>query len=309
MMKRNYLLLLPLLMMSSCRVLTDVQRQNVKSFAETAREYTAYPSLVAQRRAALHVDDQLLRISRFSNGDLIVKSVEGIRDNLLHVQQINRQFDVSIDIIKTYADLLLTLTSDEPQNAVTESAATLGEKFSGLIAAWQNASATTLPDDAGDRLSGVIAALGKQYVRHRQAKALAKFIPAANRIIQPLCQSITQIMGASYTDRNGRPQPGLQSLIEHDSASLVQDFNANIVAASRVDYFTIKLLYDRLTDVQTISSLRTQSVAATQQLALAHQALTDQTRSRMRLSGLIAEIKDLVSVVQQCRDAIQQHDQ
>jgi hypothetical protein len=305
-MKQFIVPALIIFLLPSCRVLTDGQMNNIHEFAKAADNCADFPGALVEKRAALHVDDQLLRISQFGDTGLVLRNVRAARSNYLKVVGISKQFDLSILLIKDYAKLLLRLSSDQPADEFQENTQTLGRKLTGLIDQYDSIARKPIPSEIGGQIADILTAMGNRYIKNRQAKALKSIIPSADTIIRIMSSNLVEVLGNDFTDNHGQQHPGLQQLIENDLENFIQDFNSNIILPnpSRLNYFSTRYYYDRLEEFEQLSQVRRRVIESSQALAAAHTALSGHIQKKENLRELIKQTQDLVAVVQECKKGL-----
>jgi hypothetical protein len=288
-----------ILLLSGCAVLSDSQVANINAFSVTASHYSNYPDEIFKKRAALHLDNELLEVLSFSDFNLLDRRVDKARANYNLAIAASDKFDLSIQIIQQYAGLLVELSSDKYTRGLDDNTTSLGNNLGILVSAYNTKlkPTDTIPAAISGELSNVIWALGRRVTRSKQAQALKKFIPLGNVLVASAVKNLVEVLDKdSITGIDGKMYPGLRTLLAEEKAETIQNYK-NLVFTGRSPntYASIRQYYDVKVDYDNTEALRQKCVTTANQLVKAHNALTNNITEKRDLKGLIKETQDLVT--------------
>jgi len=311
-LKESVFIIFALLMLASCNVLTNGQIKNINAFATCANNYTYFPSQVFQKRADLHLNNELLEASQFTDADRIAKRVNSAREHYHAVMQLSDKFDLSLKLLQQYAVLLSKLSSDSYITDLTTSTNDLNDNLSNLVNTYNLTAETKLPVAVGQQISNVILIVGKRITKNRQARELKKFIPAGNSLIKATVNNLVEVLDTdAFVGLDGLKYPSLKALLEKEKNDFVTNYK-NVVLANtqqngnKISYSSIQTYSNTINDFETTEALRQATVIAAKKLARAHETLTREMERRKRMSEIKIEIQDLIADVQQLHKIIKE---
>jgi hypothetical protein len=311
-LKFTVCILSALLLFSSCSVLTDSQLTNINAFATAAKSYSTFPSEVFKKRAELHLNNELLQASQFSDAAIIARTVNNARTHYKAAMELSDKFDLSIKLLQQYADLLAKLSSNIYVVDLSSNTKDLNENLSSLVSTYNSKAERKLPVAVGQKISDAILLVGKRLTRSKQAKALKKFIPTGNALIKTTTDNLIEVLDTdTFVGSDGMRYPSLKSLIAKDSSDFVTNYK-NVVLANtqangnKVSYGSLLTLNSTVTAYENTEALRQKTVVAATKLAKAHDVLTREIERKKNLGEIKTEIQDLIADVQVMRKIMSQ---
>jgi hypothetical protein len=302
--------LLSALLLSSCSVLTDSQVKNINAFATTAKSYSTFPSEVFKQRANLHLNNELLQASQFTDPAIIARTVTNARTHYKAATELSDKFDLSLQLLQQYAGLLAKLSSDNYVIDLTANTTELNENLSNLVTTYNSKAERKLPVGLGQQISHAILLVGKRLTRSKQAKELKRFIPAGDALIKTTTDNLIEVLDTdSFIGTDGMRYLGLKSLIEKEKNDFLANYK-NIVLANtqangnKVSYGSIQTYSNTITDYENLEALRQKTVTAATKLAKAHQVLTKEIERKKNMGEIKIEIQDLIADVQEMRKIV-----
>ncbi len=285
---KKYLFLLIVVaafLLPACSVLSDSQITNINVFATTASHYNNYPSAVFKKRAGLHLEYQLLASIQLTDSTLLDMEINRARSNYDTLMALSAKFDLSIQLIREYAALLVELSSDKYTKGMNNSSGGLGANLDGLVSAYNGVSKDTLPAGIGGELSNLVWALGRRVTQSKQAAALKQFIPKGNILITSAINSLVEVLDS------------LKLLVAHDKEAGIITFHKVIFNGRSItnSYVSIQQYYHWLVDFDNLEALREKCIVTARQLVKAHEALVKSITEKKDLPGLIKETQDLAT--------------
>jgi DNA repair exonuclease SbcCD ATPase subunit len=286
---------------SSCAVLTSSQVNEVKTFAKASEEYTALPGALVQSYGILLRNNKLLAVSRQefgakdSQGGIDTARANQAWEDIQEAYTLEytfrgaaEQMDAALAVLKTYSQILTTLTSDNYTNALGESAAKLGKSLDAATDAYsQKYSAAKPLQKAGGAIAQGVRTAGGLYIRHRQIAILRDTVEAANPLIQGLMSQVEDIAA-------NRLKPDFAN---YEKNYLGAEFKSVANNSQRLAVTTVSAVYDDLNRARRSAILADQVAAAAGTYKRAHERLVENTRERADLKQPITEIETLIKEV------------
>jgi DNA repair exonuclease SbcCD ATPase subunit len=196
--------------------------------------------------------------------------------------------DAALAVLKTYSQILTTLTSDNYTNALGESAAKLGKSLDAATDAYsQKYSAAKPLQKAGGAIAQGVRTAGGLYIRHRQIAILRDTVEAANPLIQGLMSQVEDIAA-------NRLKPDFAN---YEKNYLGAEFKSVANNSQRLAVTTVSAVYDDLNRARRSAILADQVAAAAGTYKRAHERLVENTRERADLKQPITEIETLIKEV------------
>ena len=288
---RRYLFILLLVALSSCSVLTESQIKNINAFGASAKSYSGFPSTVLERRAALHLDEALIRTVQLPTPDQMKENLKNAQNAYNKALQLSDKFDLSLQLIQQYAGLLTRLSANNVVENLDKNTTELGENLSSLVETY-NARVPNNKLSAGVTalLTKAIFLTGERLTRSKQAKALKTFMPQGDQLVQANDKNLVDVF---ETD-----MPSLKSELQDERTTFINTYT-NVVLAnpSRVDYNSIRKYTEALADYDNLEAMRKACVAAARQLALGHAQLAANIKTKKTVPEIFKETQDLIASV------------
>jgi hypothetical protein len=285
------------LFLQSCAVLTDSQVKNINAFAASTKAYCTFPAAVVRQRAELHLTNELIVASEFTDTTAVYHRLNNARKSYDDALTLAPKFDLSLQLIQQYGELLTKLSSDHYLSDLNTPATALGTNLDLLISSYNSKAKDSLPAELGSDFSKVLLFVGKELTKRKQTKLLKEFVLAADTMIQVTTRNLVRVLeGESFTDSVGNRWPTLQSLISLEREEFVNSYR-NIVFSkpAKIDYLSVKTYYDGITDYDNTEALRSGVVKAAKSLALAQAALVQNIQTKKDLKAIIGETQQLVT--------------
>jgi len=275
------------LVLSGCAVLTDSQVKNINAFAATAKSYSAFPSVVLKERAELHLHNEFLTASQFTDADKINHRLDTARKYYNTAVQLSAQFDLSLQLIQQYAGLLAKLSGDNYISGLSAPTTELGQNLCNLVSVYNSKAKDSLPLDLGTSISKVVLLVGKELTKRKQTEALKEFVLASDTLVQVTMRNLLEAMD------------GVGELLSIERDLFVQNYR-NVVFAhpDKINYESVKSYYDELTAYNDTELLCQGVVKAAKSLAQAHAALAKNVQTKKDLKEIIGQTQQLITDVQ-----------
>lgn len=280
----------------SCSVLSDSQLKNIHTFATAAKNYSAFPGEAVKRSQQLHYNNDVLEASAIPDSTQIIRSLEKAKAEFEKGVSFSKKMDVSLRLIQKYAGLLKQLSSDSYTDDLSESTTELCTDLNTAVGLFNAELSTKIPDNVGQGISQVITIIGDRIIKNKQAKALKKFIPVGDTLIQLTTASIISALDSD-----------LKPLIEDYKATFQSEFKTIIFNHSdKIDYNMLRFYIKTNSDYADVESLRKKCIHAAEKMASSHQELKENIMRKKNLRELLSETKDFISDVKNLYEILDQ---
>lgn len=282
--KSIFIFCIPVLL-SGCAVLSKSQLQNINTFAEATKNYSNFPAEVVRKGQQLQYNNNILEASVLPDSNLIIQSLNHSKEQYKKGLEFSKKMDLSLQLIQDYAALLVRLSSDSYSDDLGQNTTTLGTNLNNAVAVFNTKSATQIPANVGAGISNIINIIGNSIVKNKQAKALKKFIPIADTLIQVTKNNLVEALDDDY-----------KNLIEHYKATFQSEYQAIVFNhIEKVDYNMLHFYVQTNDDYENLEILRQKCVSAAQKMALAHKELKNNITAKRKLMELLHATQDFVT--------------
>jgi hypothetical protein len=184
-MKNHLLFLAFSLLITSCASLTKTQIETVNQFAQTTKNFSAYPSKIMTGLADIRALRGIYAANSIGTPELHLKELNSTYDLKVSDYQKSQKIDITFQIIDQYAQSLILLSSDKFVTDIKAQALTMGPMLDSLIAIYNTFDKNSkITVGIGAAVSQLIILGGKQYIRQKQAKEIKKFVSQADPLIR-----------------------------------------------------------------------------------------------------------------------------
>jgi hypothetical protein len=293
------LLAIGLALFSGCAVLTKSQVKEVNAFAEASKKYGDLPGGPIRAYGDARRADRLLNVSARDYSDEkaqkqgweeIVKANE-LEDSYKSAAD---EVDATLDVLNTYSDLLVVLSSDQFTDSLDASAKSLGDAMDKAVNTYNQTVLTPQgkPDLGliGKPVAAAVRGAGGIWLRHRQAEYLKRYVTAAQPIIQSVTLQIQDLMTNTMT--------GYFDKLE---ARTSKDFITAVGRAKRISFETAESMADAQRQISAARELCVSAAQAAHNYALAHTKLFEALKRRQTLKTQIEEIKVMAEEIKKAQ--------
>jgi len=284
----------PVVMLYSCTVLSKSQLKNISAFATATSSYSFFPGEVVRKSQELHYNNDILEASAIPDSAIIIRSLDQAKAEFETGIALSKKMDLSLQLIQQYAALLGHLSSDSLADELGENTQTLCSSLDGSITLFNNAVAKKIPSTVGSAISQIVRIVGERIVRNKQAKALKKFIPAADTLIQITSENLAIALDSD-----------LKPLIENYKERFHDDYNKIVFShPDKIDYNLLRFYVKTNSDFEIVESLRAKCISSAQKMALAHRELKNNVLEKKHLGELLRETRDFMADVKNLYQAL-----
>jgi hypothetical protein len=190
MMKKVIYIIVISIILSSC-ALTKTQIKTVNHFAQTSKEFSAFPSKIMTELAEIRTKRGVWFANSLSDPKLHIDVLDSVYFNKNHAYKLSEKVDITFKIIDKYAQSLAILSSDKYEIKLEKQAKNFGMDIDSLVKKYNNVDKTkNLPTGIGAAVSKLIILGGQQYLRAKQAKEIKKFVPQADTLISVMTSNL-----------------------------------------------------------------------------------------------------------------------
>jgi len=283
-----------MILLCNCSVLSDSQLKNINTFATAAKNYSNFPGEAIKKSQQLHYNNDVLEASVIPDSTQIIRSLARAKTEFEKGVTFSNKMNLSLKLIQKYAALLAQLSSDSYTDDLGKSSRELSGELNDAVDLFNAQLSTKIPGNVGKSISQVITIIGDRFIQNKQSKALKKFIPIGDTLVQ-----LTTINLVSALDADLKP------LIDNYKATFQSDFKTIIFDhVEKVDYNMLRFYIKSNEDYADVESLRKRCIHAAEKMASSHSELKDNIAKKKNLRELlgetkafVADVKDLYAIV------------
>ena len=296
-MKKIFFLVGVAALIASCATLTPSQLKSVNQFAETSKNFSAYPSKILDELSAIRLERTRYFAASLRDPRNIIPVLDSMHSTSLRDFSVNKKVDITFRIIDKYAQSLLLLSSEKFSNDLREQSKRFGTDIDSLITQYNGISGTSpLPTGIGGAINKLVVFAGRQYIRSVQAREVKKFVPRADTLIGVMTDNLIQFL----------QNTSIAALIKAEETGLAIDFlqyfgHQNHQPASLEDVEKYLSLKRRLTGTR---ELQAQTLQATRKLRAAHTKLLTTIETRQTLKEIAGELRTFTEEVKDIHKTI-----
>jgi exonuclease VII small subunit len=285
---------IPMIFLFSCSVLSESQLKNINTFATAAKNYSNFPGEVVKKSQELHYNNAVLEASAIPDSTQIIRALETAKAQYEKGITLSKKMDASLQLIQKYAALLAQLSSNSFADDLGKNAKELSRDLNSAVKLFNEQLSSQIPGTIGKGISEIITIIGDRVIKNKQAKALQKFIPVGDTLIQLTTYNLVSALDAD-----------LKPLIESYKSTFQIDFKTIIFDHSdRIDYNMLRFYINTNSDYADVELLRKKCIHAAEKMASSHKELKDNIIKKKNFTELLSETKDFVSDVKELNEAL-----
>lgn len=298
---------------TACAPLTKSQVKEVQEFAKAAQGYGVLPGEaiggyqeVFQTRRTLSVAGQPV-----SDEDRAERRWKKILESFTLERAFERearQADEALQILDTYSELLLLLSSDNFTEELEKSARSLGTSLDKAIGEYNKRFGAEL-NSIGAAVAAAVRGIGGLFIRYRQAVLLKAYVRAADPMVEQITKDVEDV-AALLAEPALRE--GVQSIIELEPCDPVyrlclelSEFKTSFARLSltggRVALGTAVQVSQSIAKIDATHKLARSAVEAAKKYRAAHRELKENLRERKTLKARIEVIQALAEEIRAAR--------
>ena len=288
MIKRIFFSSIAVIFLYSCSVLSGSQLKNINTFATAAKNYSDFPGEVVKKSQQLHYNNEVLEATALRLDTIqLIRSLQMAKAQFEKGLAFSKKMDVSLQLIQKYASLLKQLSSDSFTDDLGKNTNELAGDLKSAINLYDTLSSAQIPGSVGKGISQIATIAGGRVIKNKQSKALKKFIPIGDTLIQLTAHNLVNALDSD-----------LKPLIDDYKATFESDFKILIFNdSSKITYNILHFYIKTESDYADVGSLRKKCILAADKMASAHRELKDNIMRKKNINELYTETKDFVSDV------------
>ncbi|MBN1602033.1 MAG: hypothetical protein JW915_10510 [Chitinispirillaceae bacterium] len=295
---RIALLLVVLIGLSGCSVLTPSQVKEVKKFAAATKSYDTLPGAVTETYGELRKRERLYSAATLSSGpaSTSMKQIEGALKVERDAKKRAERADKALNVLNTYAQLLVVLSSDKFTDELQEAAEDLGSKLNDGVEIYNDMTGQSVAGFGG-YVSEAIRGIGGLIIRHKQTKVLKDIIQRADPVVAEMAQAVDNYL-VNFVPHE--EEQGFLLEVENNIKGYFKDSASTIVQKEPLS--CAFLTAETLEYSYNAQQLAQQARDAIAKLRKAHADLKSNLKAKSKLKGAIESVKVFVDEVKAADD-------
>jgi hypothetical protein len=306
-MKKVFFLLLISFELISCSTLTKTQVESVNQFAQSTKNFSAFPSKIMSELADIRFNrgffyatsldtNDSISINQLKNDSIIIDQLDKNLNQNIRDKKNSEKVDITFKILDKYAQSLALLSADKYEKDFTKQVKNFGISIDSLIAINNTIeNSLSIPEGIGKAVSQLVVLGGKQYFRIKQAKEIKKFVTQADTLISIMTSNIKEFVGSKTVDY----------LISNEEKEITQNYLSYLRSGIKPIIETERQYLDLRRRILNVRQLQKQTLEATKDLRVAHKKLFQEIQSRKKLKQSLAELQEFVEDINTLNDTVQ----
>jgi hypothetical protein len=271
----------------SCSVLSESQLTNIHTFATAAKSYSGFPGKAVKKSQELQFNNNVLEASALADPNQIIHSLDIAKAQFEKGKRFSKKMDLSLSLIQKYASLLAQLSSDNYVDELGKNTKELSADLNDAIKLFNDQLSSKIPANVAKGISQIITIIGDRVIKNKQARALQKFIPIGDTLIQLTAINLVSAL-----------QEELKPLIDSYRETFQSEFKTIIFGhVDKAGYNMLQFYIKTNSDYENVEALRKQCAHSALKMASSHKELKDNIMRKKDLKELLKETKDFVSDV------------
>ena len=281
---------------SSCASLTKTQIESVNQFAQTTKNFSAFPSKIMTELADIRVKRGIFYANSLTDPKLHIKDLDSTFSQKKFDYQLSKKVDVTFKIIDKYSQSLELLTSDNYEKKIEKQSKNFGIDIDSLIRLNNSIKgATPIPSGIGGAVSKLIVLGGKQYVRSIQAKEVRKFVSLADTLISTMTFNLLEYLQSE----------NINQLIAHEEREIKRNYLSFLQHTPKATIENERDYMELKNDIDGVRQLQKQTIDATKELRSAHKKLLQEIEKKKNLKQTIGELQELYESISKIKETVQ----
>ena len=302
-MKSNIFVLILMLFITSCASLTKTQIETVNQFAQTTKNFSAFPSKIMTGLADIRTMRGIYAANSIGTPEFHLKELDNAYNLKVIDYQQSQMVDITFQIIDQYAQSLILLSADQYITDIKAQALITGPALDSLIALYNRFDKNSkIKVGIGDAVSQLTIMGGKQYIRQKQAKEIKKFISQADPLISVMTANLLEFLEGKRVLATG-DTASLKDLIDYEAKALPRDY-LSFLRQNKATIENEKEYLKLKNDMDQVRNLQVQTIVATRALREAHRQLSEILKTKKKLKERFTELQELYEDVNQLKTTI-----
>lgn len=283
-----------IIVLYGCSVLSESQLTNIHTFATVAKRYSAFPGEVVRKSQQLQFNNNVLEASALADSSQIIHLLGIAKSQFEKGKTFSKKTDLSLGLIRKYASLLAQLSSNSYTDELGKNTKELSGDLNDAIGLFNDQLSVKIPGNVGKGIAQIIKTIGDRVIKNKQARALKKFIPIGDTLVQ-----LTVVNLVSALEEDMKP------LTDRYKATFQSDFRTIIFDhPEKIDYNLLQFYVKTNSDYEDVEVLRKRCISSAVKMASSHKELKDNIIKKKNLKELLGEIKDFISGVKELYETL-----
>jgi hypothetical protein len=299
------------LMLVGCASLTKTQVEAVNQFAETSKNFSAYPSKIMTELADIRLKRGVYYANLYSTDPTAyLKELDDTYNEKNRDYKLSEKVDITFKIIDKYAQSLLLLSSDKYTTDLKKQSKNFGNDIDSLITIYNGIKgAKKIPSGIGGLVSQVVIFGGDIYIKTKQGKEIIAFVPKADTLIDMMTTNLKEFLNGKVYIKKINDSISIQALITNERDGFKEGYKSYLASCARLN--TLPSLereneyLNTLSIIDGVSTLLQQTITATDGLRKAHQKLLKAIEEKKTLTESIKELQSYYEDVKKINSTIE----
>jgi hypothetical protein len=282
-------------MLVGCASLTKTQIKNVNRFAQTTKNFSAYPSKIMTELAEIRTKRGVYFANSLSDPKLHIDVLDSVFFNKTHAYKVSEKVDITFKIIDEYARSLSVLSSDKFERQLEVYTKDFGADIDSLVKIYNNIDKTKkLPTGIGAAISKLVFMGGKQYLRAKQAKEIKKFVPQADTLISVMTTNLLVFLNSE----------NINELINAEERGINENYLSFIRQTPKTSVENDFAYLELKNSIDGVKKLRVQTIKATKNLRTTHKKLLIEIEKKKGFQEVIYELQLLFEQIKELKSTV-----
>ncbi|MDD3990303.1 MAG: hypothetical protein PHP30_09455 [Bacteroidales bacterium] len=285
------LFMLPALI--SCSTLSKSQLKSVENFATGCDTFSRFPSLLYTGLSDLRKERGLYFASTLSTPETTMKELNSIYEASLQDRKLAKKMDASLLVIRRYASVLKTLSSENRSSVYGTEFRSLGRSLDSLLVSYNTLQWTKSLPPGILSLAGKITGFGAELISAAtRTKLLKEFATEGDTLVSVLCNNL-----------KGTISDYMTVLLENEKEMIKILFTSYVRQEKRTPEELAK--YSELLDrAGNLSQYKTSIISAATSLRKAHSGMVSDLQEKKKFTEFYDDLNSFLDDVEKLKRGI-----
>ncbi len=287
------LVLLMLTALSGCSTLSKSQLKSVENFATGCDTFSRFPSLLYTGLSDLRKERGLYFASTLSTPETTMKELNSIYEASVLDRKLAKKMDASLLVLKRYASVLKTLSSENRSSVYGTEFRSLGRSLDSLLVSYNSLQWTKSLPTGILSMVGRITGFGAELISaSSRAKLLKEFAKEGDTLVAVLCNSL-----------KGTISDYMTLMLDNEKEMIQILFTSYVRQEKRTPEELAK--YSELLDrAGSLSQYRTSILTAATSLRKAHSRMVSDLQKKKKFTEFYEELNSFLDDVEKLKRGI-----
>jgi hypothetical protein len=302
------------MILGGCASLTKTQIEAVNQFAETSKNFSAYPGKIMTELAGVRLKRGIYYANLFSDRpEVYINELDSAYNEKKRDYELSKKVNVTFEIIDKYAQSLLLLSSDKYTTDLKNQSKNFGNDIDSLIYTYNGISGVKkIPGGIGGLVNQVIIFGGEVYIKTKQGKEIKAFVPKADTLIGMMTTNLKEFLHGKKYIKEIKDSINIEKLIQNEKVGLREGYRSYLTACAGLKNLpTLESeneYLNTLTILDGVDTLLKQTISATNDLRIAHRKLLKAIEEKKSLAESIKELQSYSEDIKKIKSTIEKID-